>query len=69
MQRASQRVFYGGARLEQAIEPQPAMEHVNKKALLDELERKLHPFLEVLGAIIMLTPLLWIFSLLFGASE
>ena len=40
-----------------------------KKALLDELERKLHPFLEVLGAIIMLTPLLWIFSLLFGASE
>lgn len=40
-----------------------------RKALLDELERKLHPFLEVLGAIIMLTPLLWIFSLLFGASE
>ena len=40
-----------------------------KKALLDELERKLHPFLEVLGAIIMLTPLLWIFSLLFGASK
>ncbi len=39
------------------------------KALLDELEKKLHPFLEVLGAIIMLTPLLWIFSLLFGASE
>lgn len=40
-----------------------------KKALLDELERKLHPFLEVLGAIIMLAPLLWVFSLLFGASE
>ena len=40
-----------------------------KKALLDELERKLHPFLEVLGAIIMFAPLLWIFSLLFGASE
>ena len=40
-----------------------------KKALLDELERKLHPFLEVLGAIIMLAPLLWIFSVLFGASE
>lgn len=40
-----------------------------KKALLDELERKLHPFLEVLGAIIMLAPLLWIFSLLLGASE
>tara|TARA_E500000305_G_scaffold101455_1_gene95037 strand:- start:121 stop:300 length:180 start_codon:yes stop_codon:yes gene_type:complete len=40
-----------------------------KKALLDELERKLHPFLEVLGAIIMFAPLLWVFSLLFGASE
>jgi len=40
-----------------------------KKALLDELERKLHPFLEVLGAIIMFAPLLWFFSLLFGASE
>ena len=40
-----------------------------KKALLDELERKLHPFLELLGAIIMFAPLLWIFSLLFGASE
>jgi len=40
-----------------------------KKALLDELERKLHPFLEVLGALIMLAPLLWIFSLLFGGSE
>ena len=41
----------------------------SKKAFLDELERKLHPFLEVVGAIIMLAPLLWIFSLLFGASE
>ena len=40
-----------------------------KKAALDELERKLHPFLEVLGAIIMFAPLLWIFSLLLGASE
>lgn len=40
-----------------------------KKALLDELERKLHPFLEVLGAIIMFAPLLWVFLLLFGASE
>ena len=41
----------------------------SKKAFLDELERKLHPFLEVLGAIIMFAPLLWVFSLLFGASE
>lgn len=41
----------------------------SKKAFLDELERKLHPFLEVLGAIIMLAPILWIFSLLLGANN
>lgn len=40
-----------------------------KKAKMDELERKLHPFLEVLGALIMLAPILWIFLLLFGPSE
>lgn len=40
-----------------------------KQAKMDELERKLHPFLEVLGAIIMLAPVLWIISLLFGPSE
>ena len=40
-----------------------------KQAKMDELERKLHPFLEVLGALIMLAPILWIFLLLFGPSE
>ena len=40
-----------------------------KQAKMDELERKLHPFLEVLGALIMLAPILWIFLLIFGPSE
>tara|TARA_Y100001001_G_scaffold120493_1_gene118551 strand:+ start:266 stop:463 length:198 start_codon:yes stop_codon:yes gene_type:complete len=40
-----------------------------KKAKMDELERKLHPFLEVLGAFIMLTPVLLVLSFLFGPSE
>lgn len=40
-----------------------------KQAKMDELERKLHPFLEVLGALIMLTPVLLVLSFLFGSSE
>lgn len=40
-----------------------------KQAKMDELERKLHPFLEVLGALIMLAPIFWIFLLIFGPSE
>jgi len=36
---------------------------------VNSIKARLPTVLEVLGAIIMFAPLLWIFSLLFGASE